>query len=76
MDKLSWLVREHSLTVLPAVSSLKALRRDAKASLSGKPYFGIGNPLLDGMDQERRGACSGSARQANLSQEAGSGRSP
>ena len=52
MDKLSWLVREHSLTVLPAVSSLKALRRDAKASRSGKPYFGIGNPLLDGMDRE------------------------
>jgi CHAT domain-containing protein/tetratricopeptide (TPR) repeat protein len=50
MAALPWLVRKHSLAVLPAVSSLKALRRDSKSSRSGKAYFGIGNPLLNGMD--------------------------
>jgi CHAT domain-containing protein/tetratricopeptide (TPR) repeat protein len=44
----SWLARKHALTVLPAVSSLKALRRIAKASAAKKPLLGIGNPLLDG----------------------------
>ncbi len=34
--------------MLPAVSSLKALRAHARASRAGKPYLGIGNPLLDG----------------------------
>ncbi len=52
MAKLSWLVRKVSLTVLPAVSSLKALRRGVKASQGGKPYIGIGNPLLDGFDSD------------------------
>lgn len=46
----AWLIRKHALTILPAVSSLQALRRDAKASRAAKPYFGIGNPLLDGPD--------------------------
>ena len=44
----AWLLRKHALTVLPSVSSLKALRRDAKASRSGRPYLGVGNPLLEG----------------------------
>jgi len=46
----AWLLRKHALTVLPSVSSLKALRRDAKASRAGKPYLGVGNPLLEGPD--------------------------
>ena len=49
LASIVWLARKHGLTVLPAVSSLKALRRDAKASRGGRPYFGIGNPLLDGL---------------------------
>ncbi len=43
-----WLVRDHAITVLPAVSSLKALRRVAKPSGAVKPMIGFGNPLLDG----------------------------
>jgi CHAT domain-containing protein/tetratricopeptide (TPR) repeat protein len=43
-----WLAREHALSVLPAVSSLKALREFAKDSQTGEPYIGFGNPLLDG----------------------------
>ena len=50
MRDAKWLVRSHALTVLPAVSSLKALRSDAKPSRAAKPYLGVGNPLLDGPD--------------------------
>ncbi len=51
-SKLSWLIRKHSLTVLPAVSSLKALRWSAKADAGSNPYLGVGNPLLEGQDAE------------------------
>ncbi len=44
----AWLVRDHALTVLPAVSSLKALRRVARPSGAKKTMIGFGNPLLDG----------------------------
>ena len=46
-SKASWLIREHALSVLPAVSSLKALRRVARPSAANKPMIGFGNPLLD-----------------------------
>ena len=46
----SWLAREHAVTVLPAVSSLKALRRVGKPSAAPRPMIGFGNPLLDGRD--------------------------
>ena len=46
----AWLAREHAITVLPAVSSLKALRRVGKPSTAPRPMIGIGNPLLDGPD--------------------------
>ena len=46
----AWLAREHAITVLPAVSSLKALRRVGKSSTAPRPMIGIGNPLLDGPD--------------------------
>ncbi len=51
MRKAPWLIRDNALTVLPAVSSLKALRRFAKASTGEKTYLGVGNPLLDGKNQ-------------------------
>ncbi|MGO9483129.1 MAG: tetratricopeptide repeat protein [Rhodomicrobium sp.] len=44
----AWLIRDHALTVLPAVSSLKALRRLARRGAASKPMIGFGNPLLDG----------------------------
>ena len=44
----AWLIRDHALTVLPAVSSLKALRRVGRPSSAAKPMIGFGNPLLDG----------------------------
>jgi len=44
----AWLARSHAITVLPAVSSLKALRRVARPSAATRPMIGFGNPLLDG----------------------------
>jgi CHAT domain-containing protein/tetratricopeptide (TPR) repeat protein len=46
----AWLARDHALTVLPAVSSLKALRQVSRPSAAAKPMIGFGNPLLDGPD--------------------------
>jgi tetratricopeptide (TPR) repeat protein/CHAT domain-containing protein len=45
---VAWLARNHALTVLPVVSSLKALRQLAKASHASRTLIGFGNPLLDG----------------------------
>jgi tetratricopeptide (TPR) repeat protein len=45
---VAWLARGHAVTILPAVSSLKALRRVGKPSTASKPMIGFGNPLLDG----------------------------
>jgi CHAT domain-containing protein/Tfp pilus assembly protein PilF len=47
---VAWLARKHAITVLPAVSSLKALREFAKESHASEPYIGFGNPLLNGPD--------------------------
>ena len=44
----SWLGHRQPLSVLPAVSSLKALRQHARESGAVKPYVGFGNPLLLG----------------------------
>jgi CHAT domain-containing protein len=53
---VGWLARQNALTVLPAVSSLKALRRHARPSAAQLPMIGFGNPLLDGMDARMAGA--------------------
>jgi tetratricopeptide (TPR) repeat protein/CHAT domain-containing protein len=45
---IAWLSREHAIGILPAVSSLRALRELAKASHASELYIGFGNPLLDG----------------------------
>ena len=45
---VAWIARENAVTVLPAVSTLKALRRVAKPSAATLPMIGFGNPLLDG----------------------------
>jgi CHAT domain-containing protein len=50
----AWLGQRQAITVLPSVSSLKALRQFAKNSGATKPYLGIGNPLLDGAQEDYR----------------------
>jgi CHAT domain-containing protein/tetratricopeptide (TPR) repeat protein len=47
-----WLGSRSAITVLPSVASLKALRQFAKPSRATKPYLGIGNPLLDGVQDD------------------------
>jgi tetratricopeptide (TPR) repeat protein/CHAT domain-containing protein len=64
MRGAAWVARSHALSVLPAVSSLRALRRDAKVSRGTKAYLGVGNPLLDGPDSRY----AGQARQARAKQ--------
>jgi CHAT domain-containing protein/tetratricopeptide (TPR) repeat protein len=49
-SRAAWLAKSNAITVLPAVSSLKALREHAKAIQSTKAFAGFGNPLLDGRD--------------------------
>jgi tetratricopeptide (TPR) repeat protein len=45
---VAWLARAHAVTVLPAATSLKALRRIGGPSTAPRPMIGFGNPLLDG----------------------------
>ena len=52
--KAPWLIRDHSITVLPSVGSLKALRQDAKASQATIPFIGFGNPLLGAQENDKR----------------------
>jgi CHAT domain-containing protein/tetratricopeptide (TPR) repeat protein len=53
---VAWLGTSTPITVLPSVSSLKALRQFAKKVHSSKPYLGIGNPLLDGSQDDTQWA--------------------
>jgi len=46
-----WLIRNHPITILPAVSSLSALRRLSHPSAASKPLVGFANPLLEGPDR-------------------------
>jgi CHAT domain-containing protein len=48
--RAAWFARSHALTVLPPVSSLKALRQLAKESRANRTLVGFGNPLLNGPD--------------------------
>ena len=51
---VAWLGTRQAISVLPSVASLKALRQFAKTSQATKPYLGIGNPLLDGPQDDLR----------------------
>ncbi|MFT3730535.1 MAG: CHAT domain-containing protein [Hyphomicrobium sp.] len=41
-----WLIRDHSLSVLPSVNSLRSLRQLGLAAATTKPMIGFGNPAL------------------------------
>jgi tetratricopeptide (TPR) repeat protein len=45
---VAWLGTHTTITVLPSIASLKSLRQFARTSRARRPYLGIGNPLLDG----------------------------
>ncbi len=42
----AWLVKRHSLTVLPSVASLQALRSLPRAAEASKPMIGFGDPIF------------------------------
>ena len=46
--EVAWLVRRYATTVLPSVSSLRALRRFAGEPGVRAPFVGFGDPLLEG----------------------------
>jgi CHAT domain-containing protein len=46
--RASWLGKRQGITMLPSVSSLRALRELAKTSRASRRFLGIGNPLLEG----------------------------
>ncbi len=66
LGKAPWLVKRFATTVLPSVSSLKALRQIAQKSKAPKPFIGFGNPLLNGDGQSAEAVER--ARQARLRQ--------
>lgn len=54
----AWLIKAHALSVLPSVQSLAALRRLASGNAGARPFFGMGDPVLEGPDpaDRQRGA--------------------
>ncbi len=46
-SEAEWLLKRHAVTVLPSVSSLKALRTFAAKDRSTKPMIGFGDPVFD-----------------------------
>jgi CHAT domain-containing protein len=42
----AWLIKRHAITVLPSVSSLKALRVMAKGGQGSRPFVGYGDPIF------------------------------
>ncbi len=43
----AWLLRRHAVTVLPSVTSLRALRVFARKDQAGKPMIGFGDPVFN-----------------------------
>jgi CHAT domain-containing protein len=50
----AWLIREHALSVLPSVPSLSALRKLPGDRSALRPFFGAGDPILQGPDPAER----------------------
>jgi CHAT domain-containing protein/Tfp pilus assembly protein PilF len=46
-----WLMNHHALSVMPALSSLRAMRATAKRPQSPKPMIGFGNPVFEASNQ-------------------------
>lgn len=50
----AWLIKSHALSVLPSVPSLGALRKIVGAPAAQRPFFGMGDPVLQGPDPAER----------------------
>ncbi len=51
----AWLIRQYAFSNLPAVTSLRALRRFGNPSTAREPFMGFGDPILKGAPGEARG---------------------
>jgi CHAT domain-containing protein/tetratricopeptide (TPR) repeat protein len=51
----AWLIKSHAMSVLPSVQSLSALRKLAQGSPATDPFFGMGDPVLQGGNPTNRG---------------------
>ncbi len=51
---VKWLGTKAPISILPSVSSLRALRRVSRPSQAKKPFLGFGNPLLNGDPEAAR----------------------
>jgi CHAT domain-containing protein/Tfp pilus assembly protein PilF len=67
----AWLLKRQAVSVLPAVSSLRALRLFAGKTQAGKPMVGFGDPVFDPAERTRALAMQ---REARL--QAGAGTTP
>jgi CHAT domain-containing protein/Tfp pilus assembly protein PilF len=61
---VAWIIREHALTVLPSVTSLKALRTLPQRAENRRPMIGFGNPKF-GELKDQSVTRGGPARLAN-----------
>ena len=50
---VAWLIRRQAVTVVPAASSLVALRRFASEKHGNDPFVGFGDPIFDGSGARR-----------------------
>jgi CHAT domain-containing protein len=46
LSNAAWLIRKYSISVLPSVSSLTALRKTTKSTQATSPFVGFGDPLF------------------------------
>jgi len=53
LAQAEWLIKRHAISVLPAESSLRALRAFVKDRPGREPFGGFGDPLLDGQPGPR-----------------------
>lgn len=53
LAQAAWLIKRHAISVLPAETSLRALRAFAKGKPGRAPFGGFGDPLLDGQPGAR-----------------------
>jgi len=54
--KVAWFARDHAVTVVPAVASLRALRQSVKPSSAPNAFVGVGDPVLSPPPQCRQAA--------------------
>ena len=52
---VAWLAKKYAMTVLPSVSSLRALRTFARTARASRPFIGFGDPVLHGDPAGGRG---------------------